>query len=78
MRDVRTTSDEHMTHSYWPLSMSSWIRVVRSGASDLDALLRHGFGASWGLDLGGRLSLVGTGCPGTKAGASALRADVAS
>lgn len=78
MRDVRTTSDEHMTHSYCPLSMSSWIRVVKSGASDFDALLGWGFGVSWGFDLGGRLSLDGTGWPGMKEGASALRDDAAS
>ena len=33
--EVRTTSLVQMTHSYWPLSMSSWIRVGKSAAEDL-------------------------------------------
>ena len=40
MREVLTTSLVHMTHSYWPLSISSWIRVGRSAAEDLEALRR--------------------------------------
>ena len=39
MRELRTTWLMQMTHSYWPWSMSSWIRVARSVADDLGALL---------------------------------------
>lgn len=53
--------------------MSSWILVVRSGASDLDPRLGLDCGAAWFFDFCCCLLRCDTGCPGTNAGASPLR-----
>lgn len=75
--EVRTTSLVQMTHSYWPLSMSSWILVGRSSAVDFSVTLGGAGTGLGGLDLGALvggadLDTAAAGCPGTNSTAAAL------